>query len=234
MIVTVLAQAGRPFPDWTWFNERNLERLQDLFVQHVQLTALALFFGLVIAIPLAVAAVRWRRLYDPLLGFTGVLFTIPSAALIIAMFAFLPIQYFGLRARTSVIALTIYTLLILFRNTVAGLDSVPRDVTEAAIAMGFRPSRRLLRVEFPLALPVIIAGVRIAAVTTLGLVTVTAFIGQGGFGQLFITGFQRRYTMEVAVGVVASVILAVAVDLLLVQVEKALTPWSQSRAAAQG
>lgn len=227
----LLAQSGRPFPDWSWFNERNIDRLRELFLQHVELTALALLFGLLIAIPLAVAAVRWRRLYNPLLSITGALFTIPSAALIIGMFAFLPIDTFGLRPRTSVTALTIYTLLILFRNTVAGLDSVPRDVTEAATAMGFRPGRRLLRVEFPLALPVIIAGVRIAAVTTLGLVTVTAFIGQGGFGQLFITGFQRRYTMEVAVGVVASVILAVIVDLALVRAEKALTPWSQARRA---
>lgn len=227
----VLAQSGRPFPDWAWFNQANIERLQGLFIEHMQLTVLALFFGLLIALPLAVAAMRWRRLYNPLLNLTGVLFTIPSAALIIAMFAFLPIERFGLRLRTSVIALTIYTLLILFRNTVAGLDSVPRDVKEAATAMGFTPVRRLLRVEFPLALPVIIAGVRIAAVTTLGLVTITAFIGQGGFGQLFITGFQRQYTMEVAVGVVLSFALAILVDLALVGVERVLTPWSQSRGA---
>lgn len=230
-MTALLAQSDRSFPDWSWFNENNIDRLQDLFFQHVQLTAWSLLFGLLIAIPLAVAAVRWRKLYSPLLNFTGVLFTIPSAALIIGMFAFLPVNTFGLNPTTSIVALTIYTLLILFRNTVAGLDSVPRDVTEAAAAMGFRPGRRLLRVEFPLALPVIIAGVRIAAVTTLGLVTITAFIGQGGFGQLFITGFQRRDTMEVAVGVVASVVLAVAVDLALVWTEKALTPWSQSRGA---
>lgn len=230
-MIPLLAQSGRPFPDWSWFNDANIDRLTDLFVQHVQLTALSLAFGLLIAVPMAVAAVRWRRLYSPLLNVTGVLFTIPSAALIIAVFAFLPVATWGLKPKTSVLALTIYTLLILFRNTVAGLDSVPRDVTEAATAMGFRPTRRLLRVEFPLALPVIIAGIRIAAVTTLGLVTVTAFIGQGGFGQLFITGFQRRYTMEVAVGVVASVLLAVAVDLLLVWTERALTPWSQTRGA---
>ncbi|HEX6256650.1 MAG TPA: ABC transporter permease [Euzebyales bacterium] len=228
----LLAQSTRPFPDWTWFDARNVDRLQELFVEHVQLTALALFFGLLIALPLAVVAVRWRALYAPLLNFTGVLFTIPSAALIIAVFAFLPVETFGLKPRTSVLALTIYTLLILFRNTVAGLDSVPPDVTEAATAMGYTPGRQLLRVEFPLALPVIIAGVRIAAVTTLGLVTVTAFIGQGGLGQLFITGFQRRYTMEVAVGVVASFALAILVDLALVALERALTPWSQSRGAA--
>lgn len=230
-MITLLAQTGRPFPDWSWFNERNIDLLRSLFLEHVQLTVYSLLAGLMIALPLAVAAVRWPKLYTPLLNVTGVLFTIPSAALIIGAFAFLPARAFGLSWRTSVLALTIYTLLILFRNTVAGLDSVPRDVVEAATAMGFRPGRRLMRVEFPLALPVIIAGIRIATVTTLGLVTVTAFIGQGGFGRLFLTGFQRQYTMEVAVGVVASVVLAVAADLLLVWAEKALTPWSQSRGA---
>jgi osmoprotectant transport system permease protein len=227
----MLAQSGRPFPDWGWFDEANIDRLRSLLVEHVQLTVLALLLGLVIAVPLAVVAVRWRRLYGPLLNVTGILFTIPSAALFIACFAFLPIATFGLKPTTSLIGLTIYTLLILFRNTVAGLDSVPPDVTEAATAMGYTRSRRLFRVEFPLAMPVIIAGVRIAAVTTLGLVTVTAFIGQGGLGQLFITGFQRRYTMEVAVGVVASFILAIVVDLALVWLERVLTPWSQAREA---
>ncbi len=229
---TLLAQSGRPFPDWSWFDSANLDRLRDLLVEHVQLTVLALLIGLLIAVPMAVLAVRYRPLYSPLLNITGVLFTIPSAALFIACFAFLPIATFGLKPTTSLLGLTVYTLLILFRNTVAGLDSVPPDVTEAATAMGYTRMRRLFRVEFPLALPVIIAGVRIAAVTTLGLVTVTAFIGQGGLGQLFITGFQRRYTMEVAVGVVASFALAIVVDLLLVRIERGLTPWSQSRRAA--
>lgn len=231
-MTTLLAQSGRPFPDWSWFNSANIDRLRGLFVEHIQLTVLALLIGLLIAVPLAVLAVRYRRLYSPLLNITGVLFTIPSAALFIACFAFLPIATFGLKPTTSLLGLTIYTLLILFRNTVAGLDSVPPDVNEAATAMGFTRRRRLFRVEFPLALPVIIAGVRIAAVTTLGLVTVTAFIGQGGLGQLFITGFQRRYTMEVAVGVVASFAVAIVVDLLLVRLERGLTPWSQSRRAA--
>lgn len=229
----VLAQAGRPFPDWSWFNERNIERLQELLVQHVQLTVLALVLGLLIAVPLAVAAVRWRRLYTPLLNVTGVMFTVPSAALFILLLAVLPQRPpFGLGVGTSLVGLTIYTLLILFRNTVAGLDSVPRDVTEAATAMGYTPRRLLLRVRFPLALPVIIAGVRIAAVTTIGLVTVTAFIGQGGLGQMFITGFQRQYAMEVAVGLVASIVLATAIDLALVALERQLTPWSQARGAA--
>ena len=233
MTVTLLAQTGRPFPDWAWFSERNLDELQELLIEHIQLTVFALLFGLAIAIPLAVAAVRWRRLYTPLLASTGVLFTVPSAALFILLLALLPQRPpFGLGAGTSLVGLTIYTLLILFRNTVAGLESVPPDVTEAATAMGYTTGRRLLRVEFPLALPVIIAGVRIAAVTTIGLVTITAFIGQGGLGRLFLSGFRTQYTMEIAVGLVLSVVLAVIVDLALVLTERRLTPWSQSRGVA--
>jgi osmoprotectant transport system permease protein len=228
----IMAQISRPFPDWAWFDERNIDELQELLVEHVVLTALALLFGLLIAVPLAVAAVRWRWLHSPLLNVTGVLFTIPSAALFVLLLAVLPQGApFGLGMGTSLIGLTIYTLLILFRNTVAGLDSVPRDVTESATAMGYTRGRQLVRVEFPLALPVIIAGIRIAAVTTIGLVTVTAFIGQGGLGRLFISGFRTQYPMEVAVGLVLSIVLAVAVDLSLVWSERQLTPWSQSREA---
>jgi osmoprotectant transport system permease protein len=227
-----MAQISRPFPDWAWFDERNIDELQELLVEHVVLTALALLFGLLIAVPLAVAAVRWRWLHSPLLNFTGVLFTIPSAALFVLLLAVLPQGApFGLGKGTSLIGLTIYTLLILFRNTVAGLDSVPREVTEAATAMGYTRGRQLVQVEFPLALPVIIAGIRIAAVTTIGLVTVTAFIGQGGLGRLFISGFRTQYPMEVAVGLVLSIVLAVIVDLALVWSERQMTPWSQSREA---
>lgn len=216
------------FPDWAWFNARNLERLRELGIEHLQLTVLPLVIGLVIAVPLAVLAVRRRSLYNPLLTITGLLFTIPSAALFVLLLAWSP---FGLGMATSLIGLTIYTLLILFRNTVAGLDGVPDEVVESADAMGFRSSRRLLRVEAPLAVPVVVAGVRIATVTTIGLVTVTAFIGQGGFGQLFITGFQRQNLTEVLVGLVACVIFAVVADVALVALERALTPWSRSRRA---
>lgn len=215
------------FPDWSWFGDRNIEKLRELFVEHVQLTLLPMLFGVMIAVPLAVLAVRRRRLYGPLLGLTGVLFTIPSAALFILLLAYSPFDQ-PLGIGTSLIGLTIYTLLILFRNTVAGLDGVPPDVLEAADAMGFRPLRRLWAVEAPLSLPVFVAGVRIAAVTTIGMVTVTAFIGQGGLGQLFITGFQRRNATEVAVGILACVVLAVVVDLLLVAAERVLTPWSRT------
>ena len=224
--LALVAQAGRPFPDWAWFTERNLERTWEALREHVELTVLALALGLLIAVPLAVAAVRWRRLYTPLLALTGLLFTIPSVALFVLLLAYAGT---GLDRTTSLIGLTIYTLLILFRNTVAGLDAVSDDVVEAADAMGFGQRRRLLRVELPLSLPVFLAGVRIATVTTIGLVTITAFIGQGGLGQLFIGGFQANNATEVAVGLVGSVALASAADLLLVHLQRLLTPWSQAR-----
>lgn len=227
-MVQFVAQSARPFPDWDWFTERNIQNLQDLFVQHLQLTFLPMVIGVLLAVPMAVLAVRNRRLYGPLLGLTGVLFTIPSAALFVLLLAY---GGFGIGIATSLIGLTIYTLLILFRNTVAGLDSVPTDVLESADAMGYRSTRRLWSVEAPLALPVFIAGVRIATVTTIGLVTITAFIGQGGFGQLFLTGFQRQNATEVAVGLVACVALAVVADLSLVLLERTLTPWSRNRPA---
>ena len=225
--MSVLAQVDRPLFDLGWFDDRNLERVLDLSVQHVRLTVLAVVIGLLLALPMAVLAVRRRRFYSPLLATTGVLFTIPSAALFILLLAYSP---FGLGTATSLIGLVIYTLLILFRNAVAGFDSVGREVREAAEAMGYTSRQMLRRVELPLALPVIMAGVRIATVTTIGLVTVTAFIGQGGYGQLFIQGFNRRSTTEVLVGVALSVLLATLADLALLFVERRMTPWSQARA----
>ncbi len=192
--------------------------------QHVELTALPLLFGLAIAFPLALAAFRWPRLYGPSLAVTGVLFTVPSLALFILL-----IPFTGLSIATSLIGLTIYTLLILFRNIVEGLRGVPRDVREAARAMGYSRAWQLLTVELPIALPVIVAGIRIAAVTTIGLVAVTALIGQGGLGQLFISGFTLHFTTPLVVGFVLSVLLAVAADMSLVGVLWILTPWRRER-----
>jgi len=205
--------------DWGWI-ARHTDDIRALLLEHVELAGLALLFGSAIAFPLALAAVRWPRLHGPILGLTGVLFTIPSLALFILL-----IPYTGLSKATSLIGLTIYSLLILVRNMVEGLRGVPPAVTDAARGMGFTRGQLLTRVELPLALPVIMAGVRIAAVTVIGLVTVTALIGQGGLGRLFITGFQRDFATPVLVGFVGSVALAVAADLLLVLLQRALTPW---------
>jgi osmoprotectant transport system permease protein len=206
---------------WSWVG-RHLDDIRDALVQHVQLTGLALAFGLVLAFPLALAAFQWPRLYGPILGFTGVLFTIPSLALFILL-----IPFTGLQIQTALIGLTIYTLLILVRNMVEGLRGVDRDVREAAQAMGYTRARQLFQVELPLALPVIIAGVRIATVTTIGLVTVTALIGWGGLGQLFIEGFTLNFSTPIVVGIVLSALLAFAADLLLVGVQHRLTPWDR-------
>lgn len=211
------------FVRWDWIGSHMGEIAQKLFA-HIELAALSLLFGLLIAFPLALAAIRWPRLYTPLLAGTGVMFTIPSLALFILL-----IPLTGLSITTSLIGLTIYTLLILFRNIVEGLRGVPREVSEAARALGYSRSWQLLTVELPIAIPVIIAGIRIAAVTTIGLVTVTALIGQGGLGQLFITGFTMHFRTPLLVGFVLSVLLAVLVDLLLVGVEYTLTPWNRSR-----
>jgi osmoprotectant transport system permease protein len=206
---------------WSWIGD-HLDDIRDALLQHVQLTVLAVGLGLLLAFPLALAAIRWPRLYGPILGFTGVLFTIPSLALFILL-----IPFTGLSIRTALIGLTMYTLLILVRNMVEGLRGVDRDVREAAEAMGYTPARRLVQVELPLALPVIMAGVRIATVTTIGLVTVTALIGWGGLGQLFIDGFTLNFSTPIVVGLVLSALLAFTADLLLVGLQHQLTPWAR-------
>jgi osmoprotectant transport system permease protein len=208
---------------WSWIGD-HLDDIRDDLLQHLQLTGLAVLFGILLAFPLALAAMRWPRLYSPILGFTGVLFTIPSLALFILL-----IPFTGLKISTALIGLTMYTLLILVRNMVEGLRGVDRDVREAAQAMGYTPARQLFQVELPLALPVIMAGVRIATVTTIGLVTVTALIGWGGLGQLFIDGFTLNFSTPLVVGIVLSALLAFAADLLLVAVQWGLTPWARSR-----
>jgi osmoprotectant transport system permease protein len=220
-----LAQAS--FPDWAWLsNPRNHQRLLDQLAEHVQFVGIAVLIGFAVAAPLAILAHRHQRLYGPLLGVTGVLFTIPS----LAMFMFFAAIYGQFLAfRVAVSGLVVYSLLILFRNTVAGLDSVPKDVREAAAALGHTQRQQLWRVDLPIALPVIVAGVRVAAVTTVGLTTVTALIGWGGLGRTILTGFQRQNLTMVVVGMLASTALAVVVDLLLVAFQRALAPWQRER-----
>jgi osmoprotectant transport system permease protein len=208
---------------WSWIGDHT-DDIRDALVKHLELTGLAVLFGSLLAFPLALAAIRWPRLYAPILGFTGMLFTIPSLALFILL-----IPFTGLRIWTALIGLTMYTLLILIRNMVEGLRGVDQDVREAAEAMGYTRARQLFQVELPLALPVIVAGLRIATVTTIGLVTVTALIGWGGLGQLFLLGFTLNFSTPLVVGIVLSALLAFAADLLLVGAQRGLTPWARSR-----
>ncbi|MFJ5840865.1 ABC transporter permease [Streptomyces shenzhenensis] len=210
--------------DWSWLGNHT-DDLTTLTLSHLQAALTAVLLGLVISLPLAVVAHRIRPLRGLLLGLSNVLFTIPSIAIFVLL---LPVS--GLTRTTTVIGLTVYTLVVLLRNTVEGLDSVPARTKEAAKAMGTRPLRTLLTVELPLALPVIMAGVRIATVMSISLVSVATYIGDGGLGQLFTDGFQRNFPTPVIVGVVLTILLAVVADALLVALQYALTPWRRRRA----
>lgn len=210
--------------DWTWISE-HADDLTALTFSHLQAAFSAVLFGLLISLPLAVVAHRVRVLRGLLLGLSNVLFTIPSIAVFVLL---LPVS--GLTRTTTVIGLTIYTLVVLLRNTVEGLDSVPVQTKEAATAMGTRPLRVLLTIELPLALPVIMAGVRIATVMAISLVSVATYIGDGGLGQLFTDGFQRNYATPVITGVALTLLLALIADTLLVAVQHVLTPWTRKRA----
>lgn len=218
-----------PFPNWAWLqNPRTWERLAEAGTAHVELTVLSVALGMLLAAPLAVLAVRRRRLYAPLLGAAGIVYTIPS----IAMFLLLSVLLgTGFSRTTAVVGLALYSLLVLFRNTVAGLDAVPADVREAGEAMGYTRNQLLLRVEVPIALPVIVAGLRIALVSALGLVTITALIGQPNLGSLFITGFQRQDPTILLVAVACVVVLAAVGDLLLIALQRLLLPWTRGRRA---
>ncbi|MEU4179679.1 ABC transporter permease [Streptomyces sp. NPDC026589] len=207
--------------DWSWIADHT-DDLTVLTLSHLQAALTAVLLGLLVSLPLAVLAHRVRRLRGLLLGLSNVLFTIPSIAVFVLL---LPVS--GLTRTTTVIGLTIYTLVVLLRNTVEGLDSVPARTKEAAKAMGSRPLRTLLTVELPLALPVIMAGVRIATVMAISLVSVATYIGDGGLGQLFTDGFQRNFPTPVIVGVVLTLLLALVADALLVTLQYVLTPWTR-------
>ena len=219
-MIPLPVQTGRnPLVRWDWVTGE-WDQIQTALVQHLQLTFLSIFFGILLSGALAFVALRYRWTLSPITGFTGFLYTIPS----VALFGLL-VPYTGLAARTAVIALTLYTLLILVTNTVAGFQSVPRPVIEAANGMGFTPFRRVMRVELPLALPYIITGLRIATVTTVGLVTIAAIIGQGGLGRLILDGLQRTFWTPMVVGSVLSVVLALLLDLLIFAAGIFATPW---------
>lgn len=216
----ILAQE-RPFFDWGWVS-RNLDAIWDRTREHLALTLVPVGVGLVISAALALVVLRWRKSYAPITTVAGVLYTIPS----LAAFAFL-VPIFGLSQTNAFIALTSYTLLILIRNLVAGIDSVPQAILEAADGMGYTRRTRFWRTEVPLALPVIIAGLRIATVTTVGLVTVTAVLGLGGYGFFILRGFNSFFWTQVIVGVGLSVVLATVLDLGLVGLRRLLTPWAR-------
>lgn len=220
---------GQPLVDFGWI-AGHLDSILERIIQHLQLVIIPLILGIVISLVLAVWAVRQPRAYGPVTAVTGLLYTIPS----LAAFAVLrPIT--GLSLLTALIPLTTYTLLILFRNFVAGFSAVPADVLEAAEGMGYTRRERLLRVELPLAVPLMIAGVRLASVTTIGLATIAAVLGDtfGGLGQLITEGIQTFFPTKYLLGAALSVLMAFAADSLFVRFEQMVTPWAHARAGAR-
>ena len=212
---------GEPLIRWDWLAS-HIDEITFRLLEHFELTTIAIVVGLVIAFALSLVALRVPRLYPPITGVTGVLYTIPS----LALFAFL-VPYTGFSILTAEIGLVSYTLLILIRNIVGGIRGVPAEVRDAALGMGYTPRQILWRIELPLALAVIFAGVRVATITTIGLVTVTALIGEGGLGYFILFGIQLFFSTPLLVGAVGSVLFAVVVDGALVLVQRWLTPWSR-------
>ena len=204
--------------------DANLPLILGKIGEHLALTLVAVVVGFALSFVVVLAIRDRRRLVGPTLGFFGLLYTIPSLALL----AFL-VPITRLSFLTAEIALISYTLLVLARNLLAGLDGVPRDVLEAADGMGYSRARRLWQVELPLALPLILAGIRITTVTTIGLVMVTALIGFGGLGQVMLRGYNFRSDTLVVAGFVLTVALALAADIGLGWLGRAITPWSRAR-----
>jgi len=222
-VTAALLGVDEPLVRWDWVNDHTDEIVHALW-QHVQLTVIAVAIGFVLALIMALISVAWRWAFGPLAGFAAVVYAIPSVALFGVLVA---MPAFGLGFRTAEVALVGYTLLILLRNIVAGLDGVPPATREAADGMGFERWRRLVRVDLPLAAPVIIAGLRIATVTTVGLVTVAGLVSAGGFGELITEGLSRNFSTPIVIGAVGSVLLAVAFDLAFVTFERVVTPWTR-------
>jgi osmoprotectant transport system permease protein len=208
--------------NWGWL-DRNLDTVLEDLSEHIQIALVSLLLGCLIAFPIGLIAYRWRAAYGPLLAITQVLYTVPSLALFVLL-----INAVGIGQTPVIIGLTIYSLVILVRNLVEGLRAVPPDVIDAATAMGFRQTRRLFAVELPIALPAVVAGLRLACVSNISLVSVGALIGTGGLGQLFIHGFQIDNPIEIWTGIVVTIALALALDLLIVGGGRLLTPWTRA------
>ena len=208
-------------PDWI---ADNLDRYRDPLVEHVILTLIALAIGFLISFGLAIVAYRRRWLINPVTQVTGILYTIPSVA---AFFLLLPIT--GRGTDTALVALVSYVLLIIFRNVLAGLDNVPEETKDAGRGMGLTDSQLLWRVEIPLAMPEIMAGLRIATTTTVGLATLAFFAGAGGLGEKIFSDITYKSNVVVAGGL--AVLLAAVLDGLILLTQRAITPWT--RAVAQ-
>lgn len=216
--------------DLAWLVD-HLDELAYRTFQHLLLATIAVGIGFLISFFLAVIAVRRRATYGPILAVSDLLYTIPSLAVFAAL-----ISVTGISLLTVEIPLVMYTLVIFVRNIAAGFDSVPADVIEAANGLGYTSPQRLWRVEVPLAVPLIVAGLRLAAVSTIGLVTITAILGDsfGGLGFFILEGYRRSFPVELYFGAIPSILLAFAVDAALVRLQRLMTPWAGSASVLGG
>jgi osmoprotectant transport system permease protein len=196
--------------------------LTDATVQHLWITVVSVLVGLVAAVPLALLARRNPTVESLVVGGTTIIYTIPS----LALFSLL-LPFTGLSPTTVIIGLALYSLTILVRNVLAGLRAVPDEVVEAARGMGYSRVRLLTRVELPLALPIIMAGLRVAAVSTVALATIGAIVSYGGLGNLLLQAVGNQFKAQIFAASLLCILLAIALDLVLVGAQRLLTPWTR-------
>lgn len=210
---------------WSWV-PLNADRIVDFTLEHLRLALIPVLIGLVVAVPLGWLANRSPRARTVLVPAAGVLYTVPSLALFIVLPGIF--GYPVVSELNVIIALSVYTVALLVRTVADALAAVPRLVVAAATAMGYTAARRFVDVELPLAVPVLIAGVRVATVTNISLVSVGALIGVGGLGEFFTEGLQLNFPTEIIVGIALIVVLAMAGDALLLSVGRVAAPWSRA------
>lgn len=192
--------------------------------EHVTITVVAVLLGLVLAVPMAVVARRYSRLEGLVLGVSTGIYTIPSLALFPLLTPFT-----GITATTVIIGLALYSLTILVRNMLAGLRAIPDEVRESAVGSGYGRTRLLFQIELPLALPVVMAGLRVATVSTVALTTVGSIVASGGLGNLLAHGVKNSFKAEIFAASLLCVVLALVLDLLLLLLQRLLTPWARAR-----
>jgi osmoprotectant transport system permease protein len=223
---SLVAEATNPIIRWEWVVEE-WDQIADAIVEHMTLTVLAMALGLVVSAILAAIALRFRWTMTPITATTSLIYTLPS----VALFALLAPVFGNLSRWTAVLPLAGYTLLILVTNIVAGFQAVPPSVRDAADGMGMSSARRVWTVDLPLATPYIVTGIRIATVSTVGMVTVAAIIGQGGLGRLIFSGLRRAFWTPMTVGASLSIVLALVIDAVILVIGLWIAPWARRRSA---
>jgi osmoprotectant transport system permease protein len=215
--------------DWSWL-ERNLETIAMLLGAHAVLAVVPVLLALIVSVPLGYLVFKTGRAANPILAVFGVIYSIPSLALFVALPLVLGTSI--LSPLNVAVALAIYTVALLVRSVVDGLRSVPASVKQSATAVGFGWFRRLARVELPLAMPVVFAGLRVATVSNIALVSVAAMIGGGALGKLFERGLSSRFYTPLIVGLVLSVALALVADAVILLIQRGTLPWARRRRLA--